>query len=202
VLPPRLVDALRALVRAGEDKRVGWKIGGGIRAVEELLGPGGVTIGHLTSATLLPDGGAFDPSDVSVLRVETELALEVGPDLGLGGVGVALEIVDLGATDAPLEQVVADNLLHRAFVLGPSGTNVSAVAEARIRAGDSVHSARVSVDAEQVIATVMAQLSDIGEELRPGERILSGSLAQIPARQGDLVAAEIDGLGRLEVTIA
>ena len=42
----------------------------------------------------------------------------------------------------------------------------------------------------------------IGERLRPGERILSGSLAQIPARRGDLTAAEIDGLGRLEVTIA
>jgi 2-keto-4-pentenoate hydratase len=200
VIPPPLADALRALVRDREGERVGWKIAGGIRAVDELLGAGSVTIGYLTSATLLADGGSFDASAARVLRVEPELVLEVGPDLGVAGVGVGLEIVDLGTADAPLEEVVADNLLHRAFLLGPTVADASPRL-ARIAVGDVVHEREVAVDAPAVLAKVAAQLNAIGEQLRPGDRILSGSLVQVPASPGDAVAAEIDGLGRLEVRI-
>jgi 2-keto-4-pentenoate hydratase len=200
VVPDPLADALRTLVRDREGERVGWKIAGGIRAVDELLGAGSVTIGYLTSTTLLESGGSFDAAAARVLRVEPELALEVGSDLGLAGVGVGLEIVDLGTADAPLEEVVADNLLHRAFLLGPTVADASPRL-ARIAVGDVVHEREVAVDAPAVLAKVAAQLNAIGEQLRPGDRILSGSLVQVPASPGDAVAAEIDGLGRLEVRI-
>jgi 2-keto-4-pentenoate hydratase len=196
-----LAAALREQLRGAAGERVGWKMGLGIRAVEDLLGPGGAAIGHLTTATQLPDGGVFDPSGVDVLRVETELALEVGPDLGLAGLGVALEVVDLGQTDAPLEEVVAGNVLHSAFLLGPSVAEISP-GEARILIDGEVRGTKpAEVDAAATIATVATLLGAIGEQLRPGDRILAGSLTQVPASAGNRVAAEIEALGRLEVSI-
>jgi 2-keto-4-pentenoate hydratase len=198
---PRVAAALREQLRGLGADRVGWKMGLGIPSVEELAGPGSAVIGHLTSATRLPDGGIFDASGVDELRVETELALEVGPDLELAGVGVALELVDVGGAGGPLEDIVVGNVLHRAFLLGPSVAGAELGAARMIVNGEVRDSVPAKVDAAGTIATVAALLAAAGDRLRPGERILAGSLTHVPARAGDHLAAEIEGLGRLEVSI-
>jgi hypothetical protein len=64
---PRLAAALKTQLerrRAALDqgaRRVGWKIGGNIPEVDEVTG-GRPAIGHLTSASLLDDGGTYRPS--------------------------------------------------------------------------------------------------------------------------------------------
>src|SRR4051794_11012176 len=131
-LDPRLASALaaqlerwRATLDAGAD-RVGWKLGVGQR---ENLGAGPV-IGHLTSATRLEPGAAFDADAVGGLHADAEVGLRLERDVdpradrdsaraAIGGFGAALELVDLDAPHDDPQSIVADNVFHRAFVLGP-----------------------------------------------------------------------------------
>jgi 2-keto-4-pentenoate hydratase len=50
--------------------------------------------------------------------------------------------------------------------------------------------------------TLAAILDAAGEDLQPGDRVITGSLVQVPVAPGDHVIAEIDGLGRAEARIA
>src|SRR4051794_25159692 len=106
---PRLVAATRAQLerwRAALDggaARVGWKVALGIAEVEELVGTE-PALGHLTTASLLVPGGVYHGAAADrALRAETELAVEVGPDGGVAGLAVALEIVDTGRPPDGLE---------------------------------------------------------------------------------------------------
>jgi len=87
----------------GGAERVGWKlgIGDGERIGDE------VALGHLTSATLLDPGAAYAAGAPADLRADVEVALQIGrpvaPDVdpvatreAMAGLGVALEICDLG----------------------------------------------------------------------------------------------------------
>jgi 2-keto-4-pentenoate hydratase len=105
-------------------------------------------IGYLTSETVLEPGGAFDARGTKDLRVDAELAVEVGVD-GLptryGGAfdaratkelrvdaelavevgdgyaryGAALELVDVARPPYDFESIVAENIWHRGVVFGP-----------------------------------------------------------------------------------
>jgi 2-keto-4-pentenoate hydratase len=50
----------------------------------------------------------------------------------------------------------------------------------------------------QIVARL---LEPMGERLRPGDRIFAGSETQVAVAPGDEVAAEIDGLGRVAVSL-
>jgi 2-keto-4-pentenoate hydratase len=45
-------------------------------------------------------------------------------------------------------------------------------------------------------------LEAAGERLQTGDRIITGSVVQVPVAPGDEVVAEIDGIGRVGLTIA
>jgi hypothetical protein len=62
--PPSVLAALEEQLRswraalAGGARRVGWKLAYDIAEIEDVIGREPV-VGHLTTATLLPSGGAF-----------------------------------------------------------------------------------------------------------------------------------------------
>jgi 2-keto-4-pentenoate hydratase len=176
------VAATRALLRdwrAALDEgaqRVGWKLGYDFEEIEAVIGDGAV-LGYLTSATLLEDGGRFDSSSVRELRAETEVAVRAG-----GGQAVALELVDVARPPDDLEGIVAGNVAHRAFVLGPERDAVG--------------------DYGPVVRTAAALLETAGERLEPGDWVLSGSITHDPVGPGDAATAAVDGLGTVSVTIA
>jgi 2-keto-4-pentenoate hydratase len=191
----------RATLREGAE-RVGWKIGLGIPEVEALMGAEPV-IGHLTSATKLESGATWSARDAAVLRAETEVAVEVGPGEAVAGLGTALELVDLARPPHGFEGIVAANVFHRAFVLGPSrpvapGERPEATlsVNGRLRA-----SGRASADFAATVRSVARLLALVGERLEPGDRIIAGSLTHVPVGPGDEVVAEIDGLGAVRVAI-
>jgi 2-keto-4-pentenoate hydratase len=134
-------------------------------------------LGYLTSATLVEDGGTFDAGAVRELRVETEVAVRVG-----GGQAVALELVDVARPPDDLEGIVAGNVAHRGFVLGPERDPVG--------------------DYGQVVETTAALLDAASERLEPGDWILSGAITHDPASPGDVTTATVDGLGTVSVRIA
>src|SRR3954454_17035140 len=107
-------------------RRVGWKLGMGER---ESIGPGPV-IGHLTSATQVEPGGVYHAQGIPALHADAEVALVLGRDVwpdadwesareAIAGFGVALELVDLGSPPDDPQSIVAANVFHRAYRLGP-----------------------------------------------------------------------------------
>jgi 2-keto-4-pentenoate hydratase len=174
---------------------VGWKAGFGITGVPELIGDAPVP-GHLTTATQLPPGAVFDPRGAGALHADCEVVVTVGGS----ELGVALELVDLAREAGAMEEVVAGNVLHMAFVLGPSAPGPPG--EARLVVNGEVRGrAPARADHGDTVAALGRILEAAGERLQAGDRIITGSIVQIPLAPGDEVLAEIDGIGRVGVTV-
>jgi 2-keto-4-pentenoate hydratase len=179
--------------------RVGWKLGMGDR---ERIGDGPV-VGHLTGATQLGPGGSFVADGVAALHADAEVALEIGADGQIAGYGAALELVDLGPVPGGAEAIVASNVFHRAFALGPSGPWPSEGVAGRLLVNGSERAAAPAVAGyTELVRSVAALLDAIGERLEPGDRIITGSVVQVPVAPGDDVVADLGSLGRVGLSIA
>jgi 2-keto-4-pentenoate hydratase len=189
----------RRLLEAGAE-RVGWKIALGIEEVERRIGAQPV-IGYLTSATQLASGGRHPATAAGELRVDAELAVEIGRGGAIGGFAAALELVDLRQGRGSVESVIRANVLHRAFVLGSSDDEPARAA--RVYVDDALRAeGSVDFDVEERVEVAADWLAALGERLEPGDRIITGSIVQVPVAPGDEVALELEGLGRLEVAIS
>ena len=196
---PRLASALRRQLARRPDaaRRVGWKVGRGDR---ERIG-GEIVVGHLTSATLLEPGGSYGSRDAD-LHADAEVALELGNDGAIAGYGVALELVDL-AEQGDAEDIVAANVFHRAVAFGPVRPSAPRDVEAVLRVnGERRDAAPVAEDFAATVPTVARILAAVDERPKPGDRIITGSIVQVPVTRGDVVAAEIGGLGSVQAAVA
>jgi 2-keto-4-pentenoate hydratase len=193
--------------------RVGWKVGLHVAEVEKVMGsePG---FGYLTSATRLEPSSTFHTRGVRALRAESEVAVELDRDVrstndpetvraAVAGLATALELVDVDPPVDSFEEVVADNVYHRAFVLGPTrkvvpGTRLESTCRVngKIRA-----SGTTSEDFAVKLLATARQLEAVDEGLRAGDRIIAGSLTHVPVRAGDAVEISIEPLGLLAIQI-
>jgi 2-keto-4-pentenoate hydratase len=188
----------RGLLEGGA-RPIGWKVALGIEEIEQRIGTR-PAIGYLTSATRLASGATHSATGAAELCVDAELAVEIGVDGGIAAYAAALELVDLGQARGSLEAVVRANVLHRAFVLGQSAPEPAV--EARIDVDSRLRDRGVvAFDVEERVEVVRYWLTTLGERLEPGDRIITGSIAQVPVAPGDEVAVELAGLGRLDVRI-
>ncbi|TWP48657.1 hypothetical protein FKR81_27420 [Lentzea tibetensis] len=182
----------RAALRRGA-WRVGWKIGAGDRERMD----GGFVVGHLTSETQLTSGQNHVERRGEQLHAHAAIAVTVGPDLSFSP---ALEIVDLSGTDEA-GKIVADNVFHRAFVLGAPAPQTAEDARILVN-GQCLASAPVPSDLVERVASVGWILESVGERLREGDRVLTGAVVQVPVRAGDDVVAEFGRLGRVSLTVS
>jgi 2-keto-4-pentenoate hydratase len=205
-MDPRLSSALavqledwRGALRSGAE-RVGWKLGMGER---ERIGSGPV-IGHLTSATQLEPGAVYRPEGAVALHADAEVALVLAEGGAITGYGAALELVDLGSPPDDAESIVAANVFHLAFALGPLDRSLppDGVAGRLIVNGEVRASASASPDFANLVSSVGELLDVMGERLQAGDRLITGSVVQVPVEPGDEVVAELGALGRAELTIA
>jgi 2-keto-4-pentenoate hydratase len=193
---PRLVAALtvqldlwRAALAEGAE-RVGWKLGTG---EGERIGPGPV-IGHLTSATQMEPGAVYRAGDALDLRADAEVALHLGADVSpdadretaaaaIAGYGPALELVDLGAPPpGDPERIVATNIWHRAFALGPLD-HPPPPPEAKGRLvvnGETRDSAPISKDFAKLVQAAARLLGAVDERLEAGDRLITGGGGRTP----------------------
>jgi 2-keto-4-pentenoate hydratase len=180
---------------------LGWKIGFNLPEFQEKLGIDRPLAGFLTSDGLLEDGAEWD--DLPVI-VESEVAVEIGDD-GRAIVALlpALELADPPDLDLGVEQILAGNIFHRAVAFGPRVETREPGAGRILVNGEEQH----TLSAEQTVASldamvdaVAGRLADVGEELQPGDRIITGVLAPPhKASPGDTVRLELDGLGGVEL---
>jgi 2-oxo-3-hexenedioate decarboxylase len=223
VTHPRVVSGLRAALedwRTQLDrgaKRIGWKIGLNIPEVQKQLGIDEPVIGYLTSATLVEPGGTYAAGDAVRLMAEPEVALEIGRDVAadvdidaareaVAALAPALELVDTGRPpEGGVEAIVAENVFHRAVVLGASRPAFPVEgSRAELRVNDEERESAEAVhDFADVVELTARLLSEAGEELLQGDRIIAGSLTpQVQVAPGYVVAVEVTGVGSVEARVA
>jgi 2-keto-4-pentenoate hydratase len=193
-----LLTRRRELLAQGAEP-IGWKIGFNVRETQERLGIDAPLAGFLTTDSLVE--GDWDEYPVIV---ESEVAVEVGPDgRSIAALLPALEIADPPDLDLPVEQILAGNIFHRAVAFGPR-VETSEPGAARIFVnGEEQHTVpaeRTGERLEAMIEAVAGRLAAADEELRPGERIITGIIAPPhEASPGDTVRLELESVGSVEL---
>jgi 2-keto-4-pentenoate hydratase len=183
---------------------IGWKIGFNVPATQERLGIDAPLAGFLTTDTLLEDGATWSIEDGGQVIVESEVALEVGPDgRSIAALFPALELADEPDLDLAVEQILAGNIFHRAVAFGPRVETKQPGAGRILVNGEEQHAVPADQTVERLqamVEAVAARLADAGEELRAGERIITGIIAPPhKAAPGDTVRLELEELGGVEL---
>lgn len=200
--------ALRERTAAGE-RRLGFKIALNDPRVQQALGIAQPVIGYLASAAAVDADGSHSLAGATHPAVEPEIAVHVGEDGTIAGLGPALEVIDVNMPFDDLERVLAANVFHRAVVLGPvtAGlTSVEGLSARFLRDGREEHAIDVAAAAmapAEVVALVSGYLSAVGESLAPGDVIIAGSLVTaLPAAPGERFELQVEGLGSVALQIA
>jgi 2-keto-4-pentenoate hydratase len=183
---------------------IGWKVGFNVPEIQEKLGIDRPLAGFLTSDGLLEDGSEWD--DLPVV-VESEVAVELGPDgRSIAALLPALELADPPDLELGLERILAGNIFHRAVAFGPRVETQEPGAGRIVVNGEEQHALsaeRTAANLEAMVEAVAGRLADAGEELQPGDRIITGVLAPPhTAQPGDTVRLELEALGAVELRFA
>jgi 2-keto-4-pentenoate hydratase len=193
-----LLTRRRELLAQGAEP-IGWKIGFNVREIQERLGLDRPLAGFLTTDSLVE--GEWDDYPIVV---ESEVAVELGDDgRSIAALLPALELVDPPDLDLGLEQILAGNIFHRAVAFGPRVETREPGAGRILVNGVEQHSLsadQTAANLSAMIEVVAGRLEAAGEELRAGERIITGILAPpYEASPGDTVRLELDSLGSVEL---
>jgi 2-keto-4-pentenoate hydratase len=183
---------------------VGWKVGFNVPSTQERLGIDAPLAGFLTTDSLLEDGSSWSIEDGGDVIVESEVALEVGADSrSIAALFPALELADEPDLDLEIEQILAGNIFHRAVAFGPRVEAKKPGAARILVNGEEQHTVPAADTVERLeamVEAVAARLEAAGEELRPGDRIITGIIAPPHrARPGDTVRLELEELGGVEL---
>jgi 2-keto-4-pentenoate hydratase len=198
-----LLTRRREILAQGAEP-VGWKVGFNVPSTQERLGIDAPLAGFLTTESLLEDGGSWSLKDDGEVIVESEVALEIGADgRSIAALFPALELADEPDLDLEIEQILAGNIFHRAVAFGPR-VEAEAPGAARILVnGEEQHTVPAADTVERLeamVEAIAARLEAAGEELRPGDRIITGIIAPpYRARPGDTVRLELEELGGVEL---
>lgn len=216
---PRVVEGTRRQLAerdrmlAGGARRLGWKLGLGAPPARERWGIKGAVAGFITDATLLDPGATQPLAGWAKPVLEAEVAVRVALDAAgpaVGALGVAIELADLGSGADDLAAVLAGDIFHRRTVLGaldadpaaPVGTVTVTRDGARVEAAEDP-TALTGGTAAALSAYLGRYLAGLGEELRDGDVIITGSTVPlIDCSAGGHFVVTAPGLGTVDVTLA
>ena len=200
----------------------GWKIGLTSEAVRDQLGVDQPDFGALFEDRGLRDGDQLELGNLLQPRIEAEIGFILGRPLPEGSLGVdevlrstevvlaVLEIPEsrIAGWDISISDTIADNASAGRYVVGsqrsdPTGLDLAAVEMLLAREGELLSSGRGSASMGHpaaAVAWLATALRSHGDELRPGELILSGALgAMLPVDAPGRYRAELGALGSVSV---
>jgi 2-keto-4-pentenoate hydratase len=194
----------RRQILARSAQPVGWKIGFNLPEFQRKLGIDAPLAGFLTTDGVLEDGAEWSLGSEGEVVVESEVAVEIGDDRrSMVALLPALELVDPPDLDQDVETILAGNIFHRAVAFGPRVETDSPGAGRILVNGEEQHAfdaEHTRANLELMVEAVARRLTASDDDLRPGDRIITGVLAPPHAAQpGDTVRLELDSLGAVEL---
>jgi 2-keto-4-pentenoate hydratase len=196
-----LLTRRREILAQGAEP-IGWKIGFNLPEFQEKLGIDRPLAGFLTSDSLVEERWDEYP-----VIVESEVAVELGTDArSIAALLPALELADPPDLELGLEQILAGNIFHRGVAFGPRVESREPGAGRILVNGEEQHSLsaeQTAANLDAMVDAIAGRLADAGEELQPGDRIITGVLAPPhKASPGDTVRLELDALGGVELSFS
>jgi 2-keto-4-pentenoate hydratase len=223
-IDPRIERGTRAMlelrsVRLAEGEApVGWKVGFGAPAAKEALGIDRALVGFLTDRGRLAPDSEVPIGSWAKPMLEPEIAVHVARDVGgdatwedvraaIGGLSAAIELADVDPPPDDVETILAGDIYHRHYVLGPvdRGRSTAAGITGRVvRDGEEIARSdlpeALTGEIVEVVRLTAELLAVGGERLRAGEVVITGSMVPpVPVAPGQRVTVDIDPLGSLSV---
>lgn len=179
--------------------------------------------GEVLAGDVVREGGQISVAHMVTPKIEPELAFVLGERLAgdellvsdvlraTAFVMPAFEVVDsrlMGGTDNPSPDLITDNAMFAAMVLGGPPVRVDALdirgIEVSLEVGGETAATgatnRGSANPAHALIELAAHLHRFGRALEPGDVVLSGSCtAPVAVGAGDEVTARFAGLGSVTV---
>jgi 2-keto-4-pentenoate hydratase len=196
---------LRRQRLAAGDEPLGWKVGFGTPEAFQKLGTSAPLVGFLLRSALVPSGTAYSLDGFGRPALEPEVAVRVGEGRLPAALGPALEIADVEPT-SDVERILAGDIFQRGVVLGPMAERASLEAASALVAVNREELRVADPEALpgailEVIAHVSELLPVFGEQLRPGDVVITGSIVPpLQVAPGDRVEYELDGIGSVSIS--
>jgi 2-keto-4-pentenoate hydratase len=194
----QLATRRERLAAGGEP--LGWKVGFGTPQAFEKLGTSAPLVGYLLKGSRIDSLEGF-----AAPALEPEVAVRVGEGHTAAALAPAFELADVEDTD-DVEGILAGDIFHRGVLLGPmtERSSLDGAAATVIVNGEPTRvedPEAMPGPIEGLVAHVAALLPAFGEELRPGDVIITGSLMPpLKVAPGDRVGYELEGFGSISVS--
>jgi len=181
------------------DSPLGWKLGFCAPAAMSKLGLQFPLLGFLTGNARLAPNAEVALDTFARAGAEPEIAVHMGSDLGanaeegavraaIGGLGPAIEVIDLSFPADDVERILAGNIYQRHVILGPVDTSrAGAILEgmsAQVFQDGRVVAETSELEANTgsivgLIRGVADQLAQLGLKLSAGDVVITGTI--VPA---------------------
>ncbi len=214
----RMLERRSALLAEG-GRAIGWKLAFGSPAWLERFGLTGPLVGYLPESKSRRSGATVSCRGWVNPVAEPEVAVYMGRDVEdpehaaacVSEVGPAIELADVDTPPEDIESVLADNVFHRAVILGEPGPGA-------VGAGLEGMHARITVDGSpmadtddlealtgpvpEILAHAAALLGGAGEQIRSGDVIILGSVVPpLTVQPGSRVDFELEPMGSVSVRV-
>jgi 2-keto-4-pentenoate hydratase len=207
----RQLESRRRLLDGGA-RPIGWKLGLGTVAAMEQHGTSAPLVGYLCDRSVREPGSTVAIGDWERPTAEPEIAVHVAHDVpadadrdavaaAIAGVGVAIELVDMGGGE--LEDILAGDIFHRHAVLGPpaSGVALDDLRGAIVLGDDAQYVGEPLAlvgDPVAALAHAASHLAEFGETVRAGEVLITGAIVPaLPVAPGQRLEYRLEPLGEL-----
>jgi 2-keto-4-pentenoate hydratase len=214
------LETRKTRMAAGE-KPLGWKVGMGAPASMQTLGLAAPLVGYLMYKALLPSGASASftgwkrpvAEPEICVRMEKDLGRDATPEATLAAIKEilpAIELADLEPVPATdnLDLVLARDIFQRHVILSDktrAGGSVAGLTSRLIRRGVEANNTNdpeaLTGKLIDIVAHVANTLAALGEKLKAGDIIITGSITpplMIEADETDLTHV-IDPIGEASV---
>ncbi len=202
--------------------RLGWKVGFNVAAVQQRMGLSGPIVGWLDGRRAFNAGADYSAPASAKPRIEAETAIRISTDVPAGAiletaraaiaaVAPAFEFVDATKPIVPLDDLLANDILHDGVMFG--GDQPLASAAGLVASGFPAVSVngelkcsglpdRYPDDLAELVLMVANTLGKYGEQLEAGDIIIGGSyIDPFDIAQGDVIEADFGPLGKITTTV-